>query len=141
MSQKDDSENDVWDYKPLKKKKKRQSSPARNVARKSTGKARASTVQPADPAESSREPAAGRDADADARPDSSTSPTEAKSHEGAQDPSGDFCPMCQMPFRILLVQTQRWHLAECLDTPRDKCDGKDTWTTFTDSPGLESGNN
>ncbi|KAK1881804.1 DNA cross-link repair 1A protein [Dissostichus eleginoides] len=29
--------------------------------------------------------------------------------------------MCQMPFSILVVQTQRWHVAECLDTPRDTC--------------------
>ncbi|KAK2820420.1 hypothetical protein Q5P01_023379 [Channa striata] len=26
-----------------------------------------------------------------------------------------------MPFSILVVQTQRWHVAECLDTPRDQC--------------------
>ncbi|KAK5881219.1 hypothetical protein CesoFtcFv8_022042 [Champsocephalus esox] len=35
--------------------------------------------------------------------------------------SGDFCPMCQMPFSILVVQTMAWHVAECLDTPRDTC--------------------
>ncbi|XP_066549378.1 DNA cross-link repair 1A protein [Amia ocellicauda] len=26
------------------------------------------------------------------------------------------CPSCQMPFSILLVQSPRWHVAECLDT-------------------------
>ncbi|GLD62915.1 DNA cross-link repair 1A protein [Lates japonicus] len=26
-----------------------------------------------------------------------------------------------MPFSILVVQSQRWHVAECLDIPRDKC--------------------
>lgn len=28
-----------------------------------------------------------------------------------------YCPSCQMPFSILLVQTPRWHVSECLDTP------------------------
>ncbi|XP_019902483.2 DNA cross-link repair 1A protein isoform X1 [Esox lucius] len=32
---------------------------------------------------------------------------------------GGFCPICQMPFSILVVQSQRWHVAECLDTPGD----------------------
>ncbi|XP_043911874.1 DNA cross-link repair 1A protein [Protopterus annectens] len=27
------------------------------------------------------------------------------------------CPVCQMPFFILLVQTPRWHVSECLETP------------------------
>uniref|UniRef100_A0A8C5HK59 DNA cross-link repair 1A protein n=1 Tax=Gouania willdenowi TaxID=441366 RepID=A0A8C5HK59_GOUWI len=36
--------------------------------------------------------------------------------------SADFCPICQMPFFILVVQSQRWHIAECLDTPRDTCE-------------------
>ncbi|KAM3859958.1 DNA cross-link repair 1A protein [Diretmus argenteus] len=78
MSQKDDdSENDIWEYKPLQKKNKRLSSSNGAVAKK--------------------------------RP-----------FETETAPSGDFCPICQMPFSILVVQTQRWHVAECLDTPRDK---------------------
>ncbi|XP_067393347.1 DNA cross-link repair 1A protein [Emydura macquarii macquarii] len=28
-----------------------------------------------------------------------------------------YCPSCQMPFSLLLAQTPRWHVAECLDTP------------------------
>ncbi|KAG8549766.1 hypothetical protein GDO81_019792 [Engystomops pustulosus] len=27
------------------------------------------------------------------------------------------CPSCQMPFSILLVQSPRWHVTECLDAP------------------------
>ncbi|KAJ1140334.1 hypothetical protein NDU88_006691 [Pleurodeles waltl] len=27
------------------------------------------------------------------------------------------CPNCQMPFSVLLVQTPRWHVDECLDAP------------------------
>lgn len=132
MSQKDDSENDVWDYKPLKKKKKRLSSSARSIARKTAGKAKAFTVQPADleigTADNRKSAAvdlAGQHHDTDAQIDSSKSSTKANDDKNAQDSSGDFCPMCQMPFCILVVQTQRWHIAECLDTPRDKCEGKD----------------
>ncbi|KAM6951174.1 DNA cross-link repair 1A protein [Aplochiton taeniatus] len=33
---------------------------------------------------------------------------------------GDFCPLCQMPFSILVVQSRRWHVADCLDSPGDQ---------------------
>lgn len=132
MSQKDDSENDVWDYKPLKKIKKRLSFSARSLARKSLGKAKAFTVQSADPAietadhrKSAAVDLAGQHHDSDVQIDSSKSSTKSNGDEDGQGSSGDFCPMCQMPFCILVVQTQRWHIAECLDTPRDKCEGKD----------------
>uniref|UniRef100_A0A4W6C529 DNA cross-link repair 1A protein n=1 Tax=Lates calcarifer TaxID=8187 RepID=A0A4W6C529_LATCA len=108
MSQKDDSENDIWDYKPLEKKKKRQKSPSaattvtkrRCASRKTSKRATALSVKKA--------------------------PERAEKVKTAEDTlkgpsSGDFCPMCQMPFSILVVQSQRWHVAECLDIPRDKC--------------------
>ncbi|XP_007665881.2 DNA cross-link repair 1A protein [Ornithorhynchus anatinus] len=28
-----------------------------------------------------------------------------------------YCPNCQMPFSLLLIQTPRWHISECLDVP------------------------
>ncbi|XP_067909048.1 DNA cross-link repair 1A protein isoform X2 [Heterodontus francisci] len=28
-----------------------------------------------------------------------------------------YCPICQMPFSLLLIETPRWHVTECLDTP------------------------
>ncbi|XP_078420821.1 DNA cross-link repair 1A protein isoform X1 [Cetorhinus maximus] len=28
-----------------------------------------------------------------------------------------YCPICQMPFSLLLIETPRWHVSECLDTP------------------------
>lgn len=147
MSQKDDSENEVWDYKPLKKKKKglsANSSPsARNVARKTAGKVNASRVQSAHPeiktAGNKQCPAvdlADRSKDLDAQNESPKAATHATSDEDARDSSGDFCPMCQMPFSILVVQTQRWHIAECLDIPRDKCEGN---TAFIHSHVLQSG--
>lgn len=132
MSQKDDSENDVWDYKPLKKIKKRLSFSARSIARKSLGKAKTLTVKSADPAietadhrKSAAVDLAGQHHDSDVQIESSKSYTKSNGDENGEGSSGDFCPLCQMPFCILVVQTQRWHIAECLDTPRDKCEGKD----------------
>lgn len=150
MSQKDDSENEVWDYKPLKKKKKglsaNSTSSARKVARKTGGKVNASTVQSADPGiktAGNRRCAAGDQADPSKDLDAQNEPPKAATHangaDDARDSSGDFCPMCQMPFSILVVQTQRWHIAECLDIPRDKCEGTDTHTTFIHSHGLQRG--
>ncbi|XP_062859114.1 DNA cross-link repair 1A protein [Trichomycterus rosablanca] len=35
-----------------------------------------------------------------------------------QDPqSRGYCPVCQMPFSVLVVQSTQWHVAECLETP------------------------
>ncbi|KAM9324580.1 DNA cross-link repair 1A protein [Gastrophryne carolinensis] len=36
-----------------------------------------------------------------------------------------YCPSCQMPFSILLVQTPRWHVSECLDIPSDQTECPD----------------
>ncbi|KAL2078023.1 hypothetical protein ACEWY4_025708 [Coilia grayii] len=32
-------------------------------------------------------------------------------------PTTGHCPVCQMPFSVLVVQSPRWHVAECLETP------------------------
>ncbi|KAM6963537.1 DNA cross-link repair 1A protein [Tautogolabrus adspersus] len=138
MSQKDDSENDIWDYKPLEKKKKRHESPSstaavtkrRCTAKKTSKKDTSLCVKSPDMTNRTAE-----------RGDFSTSNNGHSSGEvnnlpstsfpphdnvhtdiAAEGPSsGDFCPMCQMPFSILVVQTQRWHVAECLDNTRDNC--------------------
>ncbi|KAM6898455.1 DNA cross-link repair 1A protein [Lycodopsis pacificus] len=107
MSQKDDSENDIWEYKPLEKKKKRHEPPAvTKCTMRKTSKRDASV-----PVKSPDIPSKS----------SSTSDTVQPDNAADGPSSGDFCPMCQMPFSILVVQTQRWHVAECLDTSRDSC--------------------
>lgn len=40
-----------------------------------------------------------------------------QSSQNAKPVHDGYCPSCQMPFSLLLVQTPRWHVAECLDTP------------------------
>ncbi|CAJ1081024.1 DNA cross-link repair 1A protein [Xyrichtys novacula] len=139
MSQKEDSENDIWEYKPLEKKKKKQKSPSttasaskrRCTARKAVKKSSPVSVKSRDTSDNIAESGGcsscihGHDSI-----EANHLPSEAcPAHDSveadcpAEEPSsGDFCPMCQMPFSILVVQTQRWHVAECLDTPRDKCE-------------------
>lgn len=140
MSQKDDSENDIWNYKPLEKKKKRRQSPnaaasvtkRRCTARKTSKK---DTSLPVKSHDKNIKAAESGDCSAVGQTDdyrcldvhnltSEPSPTEETSqsdHAAEGSSSGDFCPICQMPFLILVVQSSRWHVAECLDTPRDTC--------------------
>ncbi|CAB1434499.1 unnamed protein product [Pleuronectes platessa] len=139
MSQRDESENDIWEYKPLQKKKKKKTetsqSPAATTRRCTSRKTsrRASTAPPV------RTPQRAETVQTDGRAGSSTcvnvdsvetlpvssvlSPGETGQTDRAAEgqSSGHFCPMCQMPFSVLVVQSQRWHMAECLDCPRDKC--------------------
>ncbi|KAM6329835.1 DNA cross-link repair 1A protein isoform 2-T2 [Podargus strigoides] len=49
-------------------------------------------------------------------PESESSLTE-QSSQTAKPVHDGYCPSCQMPFSLLVVQTPRWHVAECLDTP------------------------
>lgn len=151
MSQKDDSENDIWDYKPLEKKKKRQKSPSaattvtkrRCASRKTAKRATALSVKKAPERAEKVKTAEGGDCGTVVNVNGHSSretPSKlapinetVQTHNAAEGPSsGDFCPMCQMPFSILVVQSQRWHVAECLDIPRDKCQGTDNHTfTYT----------
>ncbi|XP_028288015.1 DNA cross-link repair 1A protein [Parambassis ranga] len=139
MSQKDDSENDIWEYKPLQKKNKRSKSPSPTVSKRSRTSRRTSKKN------TFLKHIKNAENKAPKRGDGSTvcmteeygyleahdltlnvSPCAEetiKSDNGAEGPPpGDFCPICHMPFCILLVQSQRWHVAECLDTSREKCE-------------------
>lgn len=141
MSQKDHSENDIWEYKPLQKKQRRHESVSvtgtaakrRCTSRKTSKRATSSSAK--SPGSNVKVKAA-ENGDVSAanvnKEEHSSLVTPSKSsptHEtlkrelnAAEGPSnGQFCPICQMPFSILVVQSQRWHVAECLDTPRDTC--------------------
>ncbi|XP_060884299.1 DNA cross-link repair 1A protein [Labrus mixtus] len=128
MSKKDDSENDIWDYKPLEKKKKRHESPSSSAAvtkrrctvKKPSKKDISVPVKSPDMTNRTAESTfnKGHSSGEVNNPPGDNVCTDIAA-EGSS--SGDFCPMCQMPFSILVVQTQRWHVAECLDTSRDNC--------------------
>lgn len=153
MSQKDDSENDIWEYKPLEKKKKRQKSPPpaitatkrRCTLRKTCKKDSAVSSKTAESGRFSTPVHVGGHGGSETQKrdplPSELCPThEADQRDSAAEgpSSGDFCPMCQMPFSILVVQSQRWHVAECLDTSRDKCEGTDLHTLDNTSGPLSS---
>lgn len=143
MSQKSDSENDIWDYKPLGKKKKRREPPSvsstvlkkRCVSGKSLQKSKSAKSVDNKVGTAKHENCSAVDYVTGGEGSSSSSrrmenddfyfrssliEATDQSHSASSD---DFCPMCQMPFSILVVQTQRWHVAECLETSRDSCEG------------------
>ncbi|NXY16667.1 DCR1A protein, partial [Atrichornis clamosus] len=126
-------EEDIWEYKSIRKRKHRSDSqsvstpgqevsdgkgrpkPKRNRKKKSVGK----TDTPQKTKQRSRP---NQDVD-QCKDDSSvhsqesvSSPAE-QSSQNAKPVHDGYCPSCQMPFSLLLVQTPQWHLYECLDTP------------------------
>ncbi|XP_076008034.1 DNA cross-link repair 1A protein isoform X2 [Genypterus blacodes] len=126
MSQKDDSENDIWDYKPLEKKKKTGGHVSGTVVRRrcSRNPGKKNIKRPKQAAGSGHD---SIQVNTQEQETSLPSLSPANQKTNTDDPaaqgssSEDFCPICQMPFSVLVVQSQRWHVAECLDVPRDRC--------------------
>ncbi|CAL8281803.1 unnamed protein product [Merluccius merluccius] len=128
MSQKDDSEDDIWEYKPLiKKKRTQESSSATSRSQKTPKRPYCSPVKSSArdvnltegvyrcvPYTSVNNPGTSGSIDKGHVPYTS-SPEPAG--DGATE--SDFCPICQIPFSILVVQPQILHVTECLDTPRN----------------------
>ncbi|XP_041830371.1 DNA cross-link repair 1A protein [Melanotaenia boesemani] len=129
MAHNDDSEKDIWEYKSLEKKRKRNDSSFVTKRRCASRKKSKNDTS----IESSNKSENNKAADyvvqngfveAHEFPPKLSSPKETVQSENhaAEGPAcEDHCPICQMPFFILVVQSQRWHIAECLDTSRDKC--------------------
>ncbi|KAG1954921.1 DNA repair metallo-beta-lactamase family protein [Pimephales promelas] len=125
------SENDIWNYKPLKKTKKR--SCKSQISRERGTKRR----KDSNPGTSGQKTiSAETHTDLDQNSNNVTAPIYTVSSESvdvnhggtlSQDvqdtdtQSRGFCPVCQMPFSLLVVQSQQWHVTECLDTPVDNC--------------------
>ncbi|NWX32421.1 DCR1A protein, partial [Notiomystis cincta] len=106
-------EEDIWEYKSIRKQKPQSNSqsistPVQEVSdgkggpkrRRSRKKKCAEKAERAQKRRQSWGPAAGPCGDEGARP----------GHRG-------HCPSCQMPFSLLVVQTPQWHVYECLETP------------------------
>lgn len=137
MSQKDNCEKDIWDYKPLGKKKKPSGSVTVLKKRCLSGKrSQKSKSDKINKLSDDKEETAKHEDDATGGESSSNSSRRMENHDFSfksflieetdqshSASSEDFCPMCQMPFSILVGQTQRWHVAECLETSRDSCEG------------------
>eukprot|EP00058_Branchiostoma_floridae_P023470 XP_002608960.1 hypothetical protein BRAFLDRAFT_104983 [Branchiostoma floridae] len=116
MSQ-EDSEEEIWGYRS-RLKRERQHRPEQ-----ADGEGGADRYPPPSQAKGK---ARDRKATTPKGKGKTTSKSPGKSPRGRQ--SGDkttpkrvihegFCPNCQMPFSLLLVQSPRWHVAECMEQP------------------------
>ncbi|NXT97369.1 DCR1A protein, partial [Buphagus erythrorhynchus] len=126
-------EEDIWEYKSIRKRKRQSNSqsistPGQEVSdgkgrpkRKGTRKKK-STEKTDTPQKTKQSSRPGQDVD-QCKEDSSVHSQESESSLAEQSsqntkPVHDgFCPSCQMPFSLLLVQTPQWHVYECLETP------------------------
>ncbi|NWW84392.1 DCR1A protein, partial [Rhynochetos jubatus] len=126
-------EEDIWEYKSIRKQKRPSSSDSIStpVQKVSGGKCRPkrkrnrnkTTVEKTDAVQKAEQRSRPNQDVDQCKDDSSVHSQESVSSLTEQSspnvkPVYDgYCPSCQMPFALLLVQTPRWHVAECLDTP------------------------
>uniref|UniRef100_A0A4W5NG41 DNA cross-link repair 1A protein n=1 Tax=Hucho hucho TaxID=62062 RepID=A0A4W5NG41_9TELE len=128
---KNDLEDDIWEYKPLKKKKRKDKETpetfngpmntvrdvklAKVTPNKALGVKAKESIQ--DKEVACRTLSTQNVTFPQSTQDNDNTPTAGENFHQASSPGGSSCPICQMPFSILVVQSQRWHVAECLDTP------------------------
>lgn len=153
MSQ-SESESDIWEYKSLKKTKRKAQTPrssedeskrprlAKQAESKKKTKKACSRLNTK--SKTSTELCTGSESVQVTKPDGPTtkssllsSPQSAEVHEGSsseQNPqSSGYCPVCQMPFSILVIQTAQWHVAECLENPGETSEGRASCPEITSS--------
>ncbi|NXS27557.1 DCR1A protein, partial [Pomatostomus ruficeps] len=126
-------EEDIWEYKSIRKQKHRSNSQriSTTVQDVSDGKGRPKrkrnrkrkSVEKTDTPQKTKQ-SSRPDQDVDqCRDDSSVHSQESRSSlaeqssQNAKPVQDGYCPSCQMPFSLLLVQTPQWHVYECLETP------------------------
>ncbi|NXM43761.1 DCR1A protein, partial [Gymnorhina tibicen] len=126
-------EEDIWEYKSIRKRKHQSNSqsistPVQEVSDgksrpKRKGNRKKKSVEKTDtPPKTKQSSRPDQDVDR-CKDDSSVHSQESVSspvEQGSQNakPVHDgYCPSCQMPFSLLLVQTPQWHVYECLETP------------------------
>ncbi|NWU26197.1 DCR1A protein, partial [Dyaphorophyia castanea] len=123
-------EEDIWEYKSIRKRKHQSNSQSIStpVQELSDGKGRPKrkgnrkkkSVEKTDtPPKTKQSSRPDQDVDR-CKDDSSVHSQESPVEQGSQNakPVHDgYCPSCQMPFSLLLVQTPQWHVYECLETP------------------------
>ncbi|NWV87012.1 DCR1A protein, partial [Machaerirhynchus nigripectus] len=126
-------EEDIWEYKSIRKRKHQSNSqsisaPVREVSDgkgrpKRKGNRKKKSVEKTDtPPKTKQSSRPDQDVDR-CKDDSSVHSQESVSspvEQGSQNAKAvhdGYCPSCQMPFSLLLVQTPQWHVYECLETP------------------------
>ncbi|XP_018429474.1 PREDICTED: DNA cross-link repair 1A protein [Nanorana parkeri] len=138
-----ESEEDIWGYKSIRKKKSADRSFEKTESNERTPKAAVKTKRKAAKKTSGagKKTTGARNTQPPGENGNVTSPTKGQNNSssgtGCEDLStpkrtdrkksaspstpkakhSGYCPSCQMPFSVLLVQTPRWHVSECLDTP------------------------
>ena len=140
MSEVDD-ENDIWEYKPLQKKRRETSEPSNGTVpkrRRVSKRIKKGEIMVKKTGNNALSKSRGPNAteteciSKDSTRPSTVTSTQSKQIDVTQPfdngddealTPGDFCPVCQMPFSVLVVQSQRWHVAECLETPVDESKG------------------
>nr|XP_025973246.1 DNA cross-link repair 1A protein isoform X1 [Dromaius novaehollandiae] len=129
-------EEDIWEYKSIRKQKlvhqnssECTSTPVQKISndkcrpkRKGNGNKKKSVEKPDTIKKSKQRSRADQDLDQSkddtiVQSQESVSSLTEQSSSNAKPVNDGYCPSCQMPFSLLLVQTPRWHVAECLDTP------------------------
>ncbi|CAJ0946713.1 unnamed protein product [Ranitomeya imitator] len=128
-----DNEDDIWDYKSLQKPRdgvvdkagspkpagksgsqaKRRSNRRRNAPKKAKN---AQSCPPPAPELTVQGPGSQEAVPSTPKRGKAES-VKTPTPETPQNGHSGHCPSCQMPFSILLVQTPRWHVSECLDAP------------------------
>ncbi|NWU84947.1 DCR1A protein, partial [Onychorhynchus coronatus] len=126
-------EEDIWEYKSIRKQKRQGNSQSVStpVQKVSDGNGRPKRkrnrkkklVEKTDtPQKTKQRSQPNQDVD-QCKDDSSVHSQESvsslteESSQKAKPVHDGYCPSCQMPFSLLLVQTPQWHVDECLDTP------------------------
>ncbi|NXL58036.1 DCR1A protein, partial [Chordeiles acutipennis] len=127
-------EEDIWEYKSIRKQKHQSNSESIStpVRRINDGKSRPKgkrtrnkkkSIEKNDTLQKTEQRSRPDQAVDQSQDDSSVHSQESvsslteQSSPNAKPVHDGYCPSCQMPFSLLLVQTPRWHVAECLDTP------------------------
>ncbi|XP_027548033.1 DNA cross-link repair 1A protein [Neopelma chrysocephalum] len=125
-------EEDIWEYKSIRKQKHQGNSqsvstPAQEVSGNGRPKRKRNRkkklVEKTDtPQKTKQRSQPNQDVD-QCKDDSSVHSQESvsslteQSSQKAKPVHDGYCPSCQMPFSLLVVQTPQWHVDECLDTP------------------------
>ncbi|KAM6105158.1 DNA cross-link repair 1A protein [Pterocles gutturalis] len=127
-------EEDIWEYKSIRKKKHQGNSESIStpVQKVSDGRCRpkskrnrnkkksvdkTDTLQKTEQRSRPNQDVDQCKDDSSVHSQESVSSLTEQSLENGKPVHEGYCPSCQMPFSLLLVQTPRWHVAECLDAP------------------------
>ncbi|NXO79017.1 DCR1A protein, partial [Sitta europaea] len=126
-------EEDIWEYKSIRKRKRQGNSqsistPVQEVSdgkgrpKRKRNRKKKSTEKNGTPQKTKQSPQPGQgvdqcNEDSSVHSQGSVSSLAEQSSQNAKPVHNGFCPSCQMPFSLLLVQTPQWHVYECLETP------------------------